>query len=125
VPTNPYSAERETRNTKDVNVPKTVLQCLVVKQQIINELIAGRIELWDAAARFHVLHRTAAACIERATGMPAAASDGENLCRTVIGWVYLSLSHRPEEAERVSERLERELQRHLENNVKAKQTPTQ
>ena len=62
--------------------------------------------------------------MENATGVPSAVFDSENLCRTVIGWVYLSLSNRPEEAERVSDRLERELQVHLDKNGKANQLTT-
>ena len=106
---------------KDATLSNTVLQCLVAKQQIIRQVIEGRLELWDAASQFHAVHRVAAACIERATGMPTAHSDTENLCRTVIGWVYLSLSNRPEEAERVSGRLDRELQCHLAKNGKVDQ----
>jgi hypothetical protein len=119
MPANPYPARRVDRNDIDPQLPTTVLQCLVVKQQIIRQVIEGRMVLWEAASRFQTVHRVAAACIESATGIPASTSDGENLCRTVIGWVYLSLSNRPEEAERVSNRLERELQSHLEKNGKA------
>lgn len=124
MPTNPYPVERSTRNRNDATVPNTVLQCLAVKQQIIRQVIEGQLELWEAASRFQLVHRVAAACIENATGVRSAVSDSENLCRTVIGWVYLSLSNRPEEAERVSDRLERELQVHLEKNGETKQLPT-
>jgi hypothetical protein len=44
---------------------------------------------------------------------PVSASDVEALCRSVIGWVHLALSDRPERAEAVSGRLECELQSHL------------
>src|SRR5258706_15071819 len=83
MPMNPYPAQRDNRNDNDTTTPRTVLQCLIVKQQIIRQLIEGRLELVVAASRFHAVHRIAAACIERATGMPSSASDGENLCRTV------------------------------------------
>jgi hypothetical protein len=109
--TNPYPAERQTRNEGASIAPRAVMQSLLAKQQIINELIAGRLELLEAAARFQAAHRTTAACL---VVVAAAPGDGESLCRTVIGWVHLALSGRPEEAERVSERLERELQGHLE-----------
>jgi hypothetical protein len=124
MPSNPYPVDRNARNDVDAKFPTTVMQCLVVKQQIIRQVIEGRMELWEAASRFHTVHRVAVACIESATGIPSAAADSENLCRTVIGWVYLSLSNRPEEAERVSNRLERELQVHLETNGNAKQFAT-
>lgn len=114
MPNNPYPAERQTRNQKPPISARLVMEGLQTKQQIINELIAGRMELLQATARFQTVHRTTAVSIESATGIPAGVSNGENLCRTVIGWVCLSLSGRPEEAERVSARLERDLQGHLD-----------
>lgn len=124
MPVNPYPVERETRNGKERMLPNAVMQSLVVKQQIIRQVIEGRLELQEAAVRFQAVHRVAAACIEQATGVPSAAANAENLCRTVIGWVYLTLSNRPEEAERVSNRLERELQCQLEKQSQANSIPT-
>ena len=112
--TNPYPAERVSKNTSTTNFPRVVQQCLSAKQQIINELIAGRLPLLEATARFQAEHSTSAACLATATGVPMTNGDGENMCRTVIGWVFLTLSNRPEEAERVSTRLELELQGHLD-----------
>jgi hypothetical protein len=86
---------------------------VVTKQQIINDLIAGRIELLEATARFHAIHSESASHLARATGVPAAVAGAENMCRTVIGWVHLTLRNRPEEADRLSNRLERELEGHL------------
>jgi hypothetical protein len=111
--TNPFPVERNTRNENEAVLPRAILQSLALKQQIIRQLIDGQLELSEAATRFHAAHQVAAACIEWATGAPSAVCDNENQCRTLIGWVYLTLSNRPEEAERVSERLERELQLHL------------
>jgi hypothetical protein len=54
--------------------------------------------------------RGIAVSFEIATGVPSIIQDNENVCRTVIGWVHLALENRPEEAERITERLERELQ---------------
>jgi hypothetical protein len=76
------------------------LQRLEGKQQVIADLIAGRLDLLEAAARFGRLEK----------GSPG---EDEQLCRRVIGWVDLALSDRPERAEALTERLERELAAHL------------
>jgi len=116
--TNPYRDARSAAGNAGVITVKQVTQSVSHTQQIINELIAGRLKLLEATALFQAAHHPAAACVARATGQPMASTDGENLCRTVIGWVYLTLSHRPEQAERVSASLEHELQRFLSNHGK-------
>ena len=30
-------------------------------------------------------------CLETATGVPGHSIDGETVCRTIIGWVYLAI----------------------------------
>jgi hypothetical protein len=92
------------------------------KQAIINQVIEGRLPLWDAAGRFQAAHQAARACLERATGVPGHSIDGEAVCRTIIGWVCLALSDRPEQADRVSERLESELREFL-NKMNPARTP--
>jgi hypothetical protein len=75
------------------------LQRLQGKNQIIADLISGRLPLLDAATRFQAL-----------------AADGrgeEATCRELIGWAHLALSDRPETADALSARLELELERHL------------
>ena len=94
--------------------PSEVLENLQRKKQIINELIAGSLELVEAATRFRPIHCASADCLGDATGIATMLTDNEYLCRTMIGWVHLALNQRPEMAERVSERLERELQHHLD-----------
>jgi hypothetical protein len=91
------------------SLPKAVLSGLHAKQQIINELISGKRTLVSAANDFQSVHLAASDCLEKATGVPSRSFDHEGACRTVIGWVCLSLSDRPEQAERISERLEVEL----------------
>src|SRR5437763_1294716 len=70
---------------------------LRAKQRAVGQVIAGTLSLVEAATCF-------GAGEKNGTGR-----DGETLCRTVIGWVHLALSDRPEQAEAVSERLEDEL----------------
>jgi len=78
------------------------LRRLQVKQRAIAELISGRLQLLEAAARF-----------QEVEGGMGGEDEGEQLCRAVIGWAHLALSDRPERAEAFSEQLEKELQRHL------------
>jgi len=104
-------------------LPKAVLAGLLQKQAIINQVIDGKLPLWEAAGRFSLAHRAAIACLERATGVPNHSIDGEEVCRTIIGWVYLALSDRPEHADRVSERLECELREQLKKNEPALTPP--
>jgi hypothetical protein len=79
---------------------RRALERVEAKQQAVADLIDRRTDLLEAAARFH------------AAGLAPSdvVGDGERLCRSVIGWVYLALSDRPERAEALSDELERELQ---------------
>jgi hypothetical protein len=70
---------------------------LRAKQRAVGRVIAGTLSLLDAAV-----------CFGDGEKNPTG-HDGEALCRTVIGWVHLALSDRPEQAEAASERLEDEL----------------
>jgi hypothetical protein len=110
-------------NTAEPALPKAVLQGLQQKQAIINQVIEGRLALWDAAGRFQAAHQAARLCLETATGVPSHSIDGEAVCRQIIGWVHLVLSDRPEQADRVSERLEGELREHLTKNAVALKPP--
>jgi hypothetical protein len=108
VRTSPYPVESRVRNAEPA-LPKAVLLGLQQKQAIINQVIEGRLGLSEAASRFQAAHRAASVCLETATGVPSLTIDNESACRTIIGWVCLALSDRPEQADRVSERLEGEL----------------
>jgi hypothetical protein len=81
-----------------VPTPCAIRAQLCEKEQAVADVTAGRATPLEAATRFR-----------RADGTGPEA-DGETACRAVIGWVHLALSHRPERAERVAGRLERELQ---------------
>lgn len=120
MPTNSYPVGKSARNAEPT-LPNAVLLGLQQKQQIINAVIEGHIPLWEAASRFQVAHRAASQCLETATGVPSRTIDNESACRALIGWVWLALSDRPEQADRVSERLEGELSEHM--NAAVVQTP--
>ena len=80
------------------NNPPVLLTSLSRKQEAVAGVIDGRVSLREAAARF------------RAAGGARPDADEETVCRSVIGWVHLALCDRPERAERVTARLEYELQ---------------
>jgi hypothetical protein len=112
MPANPLPVKRQTPNIKPASSPIVVQQSLQTKQSIINELVARRLELPEAASRFQAVHATSSARIERATGVRIKSTNHEDLYRTLIGWVHLSLcGNRPE---RATDRLERELQVQLD-----------
>jgi hypothetical protein len=100
-----------TRNVHPVSV-EPALQHVRAKQQIIHRLIDGELGLFEAAARFWQVQKQ-----DSVRGpLPAPGpnpQDGEGVCRTVIGWAYLALADRPEQANSLSERLESELTNHL------------
>ena len=122
MPTNPFPAAREqTANTLPSASPHAILSGLQQKRRIINELIGGHLPLLEAAVQFQAVRATTV-CLERVTGVPTA-TDNESLCRTVIGWVHLVLSDRPEQAERISQQLESELQGYLETSGQANLSP--
>ena len=90
------------------------------RRKQLDEAVSSRILILDGAMGTMLQARNPTAADFGGAGLDNC---NENLCRTVIGWVYLTLSSRPEEAERVSNRLERELQVHLEKS-KTNQVPT-
>jgi hypothetical protein len=79
---------------------RQALQRLQAKQGIIADLIAGRLGLLEATARFRAVQQD-------------RSEDDETLCRTVLGWLRLALSDRPERAEALSAALQRSLDDHL------------
>jgi hypothetical protein len=87
---------------------REMLAGLRLKQSAVAAVVDGKLTLSEAAARFRD-----AQC----------GSDGETLCRSVIGWVHLALSDRPERAEAVSSRLERELQVYLDRAGRGRLLP--
>lgn len=113
MPTKLKPAKNTLRPVPVATLPKTVLQGIERKRAIIDEVIEGRLPLWEAAPKFQAASLAASKCMESATGVPNPLADSESLCRTIIGWVHLCLSDRPEQADRISARLESELTAHL------------
>lgn len=104
--------------SRHVAAPDRVLQGVQRKKDLIHRLIEGRLPLLAAAAEFQDIHRGSTATLERSLGFLDVPGDAEGLCRAVIGWAYLELRERPEQADAVTERLESELQRSLDQNGK-------
>jgi hypothetical protein len=92
-------------------VAQQTLQRVREKQQIIDDLIAGRLDLFQAASHFQSLSRGQSGGMSLLWG--PETSNPENLCRSVIGWANLALRERPERAALIAEQLEQELQSHL------------
>ena len=88
------------------------LQRLDAKKEIIGQIIDGRLHLVEAAGAFRELNPFAS---NTSTGRVRKESD-EDLCRSLIGWVHLALSERPERADSISDRLEAELADHLKQH---------
>lgn len=70
------------------------------KEQIITDLIEGRIGLREATMKFQQLE---------SPEQPRAHTLSESICQKVIGWAQLALHERPERAEVVVARLEEEM----------------
>jgi hypothetical protein len=86
---------------------RLALERLDAKQDIIRQLIDSRLHLIEAAECFRELTRPTG-------GNSALGQSDEDVCRALIGWVYLALCERPERAESLSAQLEAELAAHLQ-----------
>lgn len=81
-------------------ISRPALQRMVEKQKIVSDLIEGQLPLVEATQHFERLQSPAC---------PRTYHEMEGRCRELIGWVRLALTDRPEQADVVTERLEREL----------------
>lgn len=86
------------------------------KQQIAEELIAGRMTLAAAADKFGELNKKAPECMTAVRLTYTGDSDKEFLCREVINRVKIALEERTAEAERVIPRLEKEMQENFDDS---------
>jgi hypothetical protein len=94
-----------------------VLARLDTKEQIVTDLLAGRLTLLTAAARFHALTANVPGAVRYLRFCYEGRSDEERYCRQVISWVRTeALVMAPPEVTRVTlRRLEAELQQHLDS----------
>jgi hypothetical protein len=84
---------------------------IAVKAEVIDALVAGRLTLAEAAARFRKLNASAGAPPTAVKGAFPGATEEERLCRQVISWTTCVGSY--ESAHQTRERLEAELGRLL------------
>ena len=117
----PFPVGQTNQNQSGFSSRRVILQSVEAKKQIVNQVIDGGLRLLDAAERFQAIQKSSNLGIgpgNGATTLPRIGMiDQEMACRTVIGWVALVLSDRPEQADLISDRLERELQGYLEKNA--------
>jgi hypothetical protein len=83
------------------------------KQQVAGEVVAGRLSLAEAVARYRALNDESPYYRAQAARFHPAMSQEERLCREVIGYAEAALRGQPGRAERVLSRLERDLRDHL------------
>jgi hypothetical protein len=90
------------------------LQRLAEQRQVAQEVLAGRLTLLQAAARFRTI-RAEDSPHHRALALRhyPGASEEEWLCRLVIGFVAAELQGQPEQERACRQRLEAELRQHL------------
>src|SRR5262245_7763068 len=88
---------------------------VAAKEGVVEQLLAGRTTLLEAAAWFRLLNEHPADCQDEFRRWWRGKSDGEKLCRQVISWVVMELHARgpADLAEAQRRRLEAELQAHL------------
>jgi hypothetical protein len=91
---------------------EVLLRRIAAKEQVVAELVAGRLTLLQAAARFRDLKEEPPDMADP-PGYPCGCSEGERLCREVMAWADGWLAERaPQRAAAVAARLEAELRRH-------------
>jgi hypothetical protein len=90
---------------------------LHIKGMVIEELLSGKLTLFEAAAKFRSLDETPRARHNLDYPRPGR-DDGERWCRLVIDWfkVDVRFSYSPTRADAVCRRLERELREHLQRH---------
>jgi hypothetical protein len=93
----------------DLEVARRLLR---KKEQIVQQVCRGQLDLLTAAARFREVTRTAERGGWSELCRPGP-QDAESVCRTVIAWAGLALADRPERAAAVTARLEAELETNL------------
>jgi len=94
---------------------RTISKRLGAKDEVVKDLIAGRLTLFEAAAGFRRLNEEFPRAVVKES-VPGVTEE-EQLCRQVIAWVRVRLEVNPGEAsEDFVARLEHELLRHKQRN---------
>src|SRR5690349_9198789 len=85
-----------------------ILQRIAVKEEIVNDLVGGRISLLDAAAQFRALNAGRRDYLEVIRLTYPGRTDDERMCRNVIGFVESAVAS-DEDGRYVIYRLNQEL----------------
>jgi hypothetical protein len=89
---------------------KALYECVLGKDRVAREVIAGRLSLQEAAEQFRYLSLSRPDFnLERFRKTYAGATDTERHCRSVLYWVQALLKDQPEKEQQIVVRLEREL----------------
>lgn len=98
----------------DEGVP-AIQRRIRAKARVVDELIDGRLTLFEAAALFRRLNDPSPASAAHLARDCPGDSEEERLCRQVIAWVRVTLPQRPADvADEMGARFEEELREHKE-----------
>jgi hypothetical protein len=90
------------------------LERIRTKDAIVGALIAGRLDLFEAAASFRALNRRLPPPVEFGCDLRRCRSDAERYCRQVLAWTRSKANRRPPgTVARLVQRLEADLEDHL------------
>ena len=96
---------------------RVLQQRLDAKEGVMQELLAGRLTLLQAARRFKDLNETPVTCQNDYRSRFPGRSDGEKVCRQVLQWLEGYLLGLPsEQAQTLRRRFADELREHLEHH---------
>jgi hypothetical protein len=96
---------------------QAALERMNKKEKIAEMVISGEMSLIEGAAWFRAFHREPHAW-HVPTCPPPGPKEGEGWCRVVVDWIdtYVRFHQSPSQAEAIRDRLEAELQTHLDHN---------
>ena len=96
---------------------RITLQRIKAKEDVVGELLNGRLSLLQAARRFKDLNETPITCQDDYRSHYPGQSDGEKACRQVLDWLLFAQTEYPrDQQEALLHRFEDELREHLQRN---------
>jgi hypothetical protein len=95
---------------------QATLARIIVKSHVVQDLLAGRLTLLEAAAQFRCVNETAEQPLDLTQSFPGR-TEGERYCRQVLQWSRIEAQRLPsDESADVMHRLEAELADCLESD---------
>jgi hypothetical protein len=113
--------EDEKQRERDLDARQEALfRCMEAKNQLVREVIAGRLSLLEGAARLRELCRSTPGVIEDLRRRAwLGDTDEERACRDIIARAQSLLDDEPEKAQEVARRLDAELREWLRGSTPA------